>query len=64
MNMKEMVIDLETRSDKDITKCGVYAYADSPFFKIQLFSVSVDSGSESLCSTSREGQDNLRLYLR
>ena len=46
--MKEMVIDLETRSDKDITKCGVYAYADSPFFKILLFSVSIDGGKVQL----------------
>ena len=29
-------IDLETRSDRDITKCGVYAYADSPYFAITL----------------------------
>ena len=46
--MKEMVIDLETRSDKDITKCGVYAYTDSPFFKILLFSVSIDGGKVQL----------------
>ena len=46
--MKEMVIDLETRSDKDITKCGVYAYADSPFFKILVFSVSIDGGKVQL----------------
>ena len=46
--MKEMVIDLETRSDKDITKSGVYAYADSPFFKILLFSVSIDGGKVQL----------------
>ena len=48
MYMKEMVIDLETRSDRDITKCGVYAYADSPFFKILLFSVSIDGGKIQL----------------
>ena len=48
MNMKEMVIDLETRSNRDIKKCGVYAYADSPFFKILLFSVSIDGGKVQL----------------
>lgn len=42
--MKEIVIDLETRSDKDISKCGVYAYVDSPFFSILLFSVLIDGG--------------------
>ena len=46
--MKEMVIDLETRSDRDITKCGVYAYTDSPFFKILLFSVSIDGSKVQL----------------
>ena len=46
--MKEMVIDLETRSDRDITKCGVYAYTDSPFFKILLFSASIDGGKVQL----------------
>lgn len=46
--MKELEIDLETRSDKDITKCGVYAYADSPHFAITLFSVSVDGGAVQL----------------
>lgn len=40
--MKSITIDLETKSDKDITKCGVYAYADSPYFDILLFSYSVD----------------------
>ena len=42
--MKKITIDLETRSDHDITKCGVYAYADSPYFDILLFSYSMDGG--------------------
>lgn len=40
--MKKIMIDLETRSDADITKTGVYRYADSPFFDIMLFACSVD----------------------
>ncbi len=40
--MKKLMIDLETRSDVDITKTGVYRYADSPFFDILLFAYSVD----------------------
>lgn len=44
MTMKELEIDIETQSDRDITKCGVYAYADSPYFDILLFSYSVDGG--------------------
>ena len=46
--MKELEIDIETRSDRDITKCGVYAYADSPYFAVTLFSVSVDGGEVML----------------
>lgn len=42
--MKILEIDLETKSDCDITKCGVYAYADSPYFDILLFSYSIDGG--------------------
>lgn len=40
--MKTMSIDLETRSSVDISKCGVYKYAESPDFDILLFGVSVD----------------------
>ena len=38
-------IDVETFSDVDLKKCGVYKYAESPDFEILLFGVSVD-GSE------------------
>lgn len=41
--MKKLMIDLETRSDVDITKTGVYRYADSPYFDILLFAYSVDN---------------------
>lgn len=40
--MNRMFIDLETQSDADITKTGVYRYADSPCFDILLFAVSID----------------------
>lgn len=40
--MNRMFIDLETRSDADITRTGVYRYADSPYFDILLFAVSID----------------------
>ena len=42
--MKQITIDLETKSDRDITKCGVYAYADTPYFDVLLFSYSIDGG--------------------
>lgn len=40
--MKEMSIDLETYSDIDIQKCGVYKYAESENLEILLFGVSID----------------------
>ena len=38
--IKEMSIDLETYSDVDIKKSGVYKYAESENFEILLFAVS------------------------
>ena len=35
--IKELSIDLETFSDVDLKKCGVYRYAESPNFEILLF---------------------------
>ncbi|MDD6826648.1 MAG: DNA polymerase [Oscillospiraceae bacterium] len=46
--MNSITIDLETRSDKDISKCGVYAYADTPYFDILLLAYSIDGGSVKL----------------
>lgn len=43
MNIRELSIDLETYSDVDISKCGVYKYAESDNFEILLFGVSVDN---------------------
>ena len=37
-----ITIDIETKSDKDISKCGIYAYTDTPYFDILLFAYSVD----------------------
>ena len=42
--MSSLSIDLETRSGADISKCGVYRYAEDDDFDILLFGVSVDSG--------------------
>ncbi|MCD7772414.1 MAG: DNA polymerase, partial [Oscillospiraceae bacterium] len=44
MAIKTLSIDLETYSDVDLKKCGVYKYAESPNFEILLFGVSVDGG--------------------
>ena len=42
--MKKLSIDIETFSDIDLIKCGVYKYADSPAFEILLFAYSIDDG--------------------
>lgn len=42
---KTLAIDIETFSDVDLIKCGVYAYADSPAFERQ-------GSSRGLCGTA------------
>ena len=42
--MTTLSIDIETRSSVDITKSGVYRYAESPDFEILLFGYSADGG--------------------
>lgn len=44
MKIESLSVDLETRSSIDITKAGVYKYAESPDFDILLFGVSVNGG--------------------
>ena len=43
--MKSVSIDIETYSDVDLSKCGVYKYASSTAFEILLFGYAVDSGA-------------------
>ena len=40
--MSLLAIDIETYSDVDLQKCGVYAYSDSPNFEILLFAYAFD----------------------
>ena len=40
--------DIESYSDVDLIKCGVYAYADSPAFEILLFAYSFDGGETQI----------------
>ena len=42
--MKQINIDIETYSNTDLTKAGVYKYADDPSFSVLLFGYSVDQG--------------------
>lgn len=43
--MKTLSLDLETYSDVNLAKCGVYKYAESPVFEILLFGYAVDGGA-------------------
>lgn len=43
--IQTLSLDLETFSDVDLQKCGVYKYAQSPNFEILLFGVSVNGGA-------------------
>ena len=43
--IRTLSIDIETYSDMDLQKCGVYKYAQSPAFEILLFGVSVNGGA-------------------
>lgn len=42
--IKNLEIDIESFSDVDLSKCGVYKYSSSPNFEILLFGYSVDGG--------------------
>lgn len=53
MEIKYMSLDLETRSSVDITKSGVYKYAESPDFEILLFGVSVNGGPVAVYDLAR-----------
>ena len=44
MEIKEIAIDIETFSDVDLVKCGVYRYAESPNFEILLLAYSINNG--------------------
>lgn len=51
--MRFMSIDIETYSDIDINKAGVYRYIDTDAFKILLFAYSVDGGPVQLSDLTR-----------
>jgi DNA polymerase len=42
--MKSLALDIETFSDIDLQKCGVYRYAESPQFEIMLLSYAENDG--------------------
>ena len=54
--MKTLSLDLETFSDIDLSKCGVYKYASSPAFEILLFGYSVDGGEVQVVDLACGGE--------
>ena len=51
--MNYMNLDLETFSDVDLKKSGVYKYAESPNFEILLFGYAVDGGEVQVIDITR-----------
>lgn len=54
--MRELGIDIETYSSRDLGKCGVYKYVEAPDFAILLFAYSVDGG-EVACVDLAQGEE-------
>ena len=50
--MKQITIDIETVSDKDIGTCGVYRYAESEYFDLLLISYSIDGRAVETCDVA------------
>ena len=46
--MRTLEIDIECYSSNNLSKCGVYKYAEAPDFEILLFGYSVDNGPVSV----------------
>ena len=54
--MKRMNIDIETYSEADLSKSGVYKYVDAPGFEVLLFGYSADGGPVKVISIA-EGEE-------
>lgn len=50
--MRELSIDIETYSSKDLTESGVYAYANAPDFQILLFAYAFDDGEVKIADVA------------
>jgi DNA polymerase len=51
--MRILSIDLETRSSRELAKCGVYAYCDSEDFEILLFAYAFDDDEVKIVDLAR-----------
>lgn len=54
--MRELGIDIETYSSRELSKCGVYKYVETPDFAVLLFAYSVDNGPGS-CVDFAQGEE-------
>jgi len=54
--MKTLAIDIETYSSVDLTKCGVYAYTESPDFEILLFGYAFDDKEVKVVDLAQGGK--------
>ena len=57
--MKEILVDIETYSEVDIGKCGLYRYATDPSFEILLIAWATDEGAgfgETRCADLASGE--------
>lgn len=50
----DLWIDIETFSDVDLTKAGLYRYAQSPAFRVLLFAYSIDGGPVQIIDTTQD----------
>ena len=53
--MNDLWIDIETYSDVDLTKAGLYKYAQSPAFRVLLFAYSIDGAPVEIVDVSKRG---------
>ncbi len=53
--IETLSIDIETFSSEDLTKSGVYRYAEAPDFRILLFGYSVNDGPVRVADLSMDG---------
>lgn len=55
--MRHLNVDIETYSDVDIKKCGLYRYAQSPNFDVLLIAYRIDGGPVALVDLADNRQD-------
>ena len=59
--MQTLSIDIETYSDVNLSKCGVYKYAESPDFEILLFGYSADGSEVTVIDLAQESTCHRKL---